>query len=230
LLEFPEVCQFEVFRRFLCHPAILKLLYGGEKESPQKKSFLRNVFSTVDDQLDSMFHYKKGMIEQPKSIVFAHSTNEADIETSVSSTTEPLIDLIIEMFELKGLRKQAVVLFLQQLFGDTVERKVNESLKDLLSVDRLLPTLNAVRDTYWPNGKLTPNTKSRTTEEKLNTKFESNRKIMVLVPDLFGGLVGRQNARKGAIRCCTLFQNQKLNKHLMYKIFDELLLVHFPKN
>jgi hypothetical protein len=210
----------------MCPSAIIRLLYAGEKESPQKKpNFLMNVLNTVDDSIDSIFYgrgrSRNAILEQPKAAVFSHSAiDEEEDETFVSNNTEPLIDLFIELFQLTGFRKQAVVLFLQQLFGDTVERRVTESIRDALSQERVLKTLIQVKDTYWPNDVFSNGVKPRTTDEKLKTKFEANRKIMTLIPDLFGGLVGRQNARKGAMRFSTMFQNQRLNAHLMYKIFD----------
>lgn len=49
-------------------------------------------------------------------------------ETSTSSFTSPICDLILAVFELdkknNWLRRQAIVIILQQVFGDTVERYV----------------------------------------------------------------------------------------------------------
>lgn len=47
-------------------------------------------------------------------------------ETSTSSFTSPICDLVLAVFELdkknNWLRRQAIVIILQQVFGDTVER------------------------------------------------------------------------------------------------------------
>jgi hypothetical protein len=63
---------------------------------------------------------------------------------------------IKELFELKEknnwLRRQAVVLFLQQLFGDTVERKSFEAIYSLFSSENTLYMLEYIKNTYWING------------------------------------------------------------------------------
>ena len=52
-------------------------------------------------------------------------------ETSTSSFTSPICDLILAVFELdkknNWLRRQAIVIILQQVLGDTVERYVRLS-------------------------------------------------------------------------------------------------------
>lgn len=50
-------------------------------------------------------------------------------ETSTSSFSSPICDLILAVFELdkpnNWLRRQAIVIILQQVFGETIERCVN---------------------------------------------------------------------------------------------------------
>lgn len=46
--------------------------------------------------------------------------------------------------------------------------------------------------------------------------------------DLLGNMVGRQNARKGARRLFSVLQNQRLNQHLAYVLFDEVVMALFP--
>jgi hypothetical protein len=61
-----------------------------------------------------------------------------------------------ELFELKEKnirpRRQAVVLFLQQLFGDTVERKSIETINSLFSSENRLYMLENIKNTCWING------------------------------------------------------------------------------
>jgi sorting nexin-25 len=236
LLLNSEVCNFEIFRRFICHPEIIKLMYANQKESPVKRSFISNVFVSVDDSVNSL-RLKKSkstvtINHNQKEAVFLHNPiSELKQEQSFEQTslTEPLIDLFIELFELKGLRRQAVVIFLNQLFGDTVERKVTESLHEIVSEQQILNVITKVRDTYWPGGVWGMNYVPRTEEQKIRSRFDASGKITLVFPDLFGGVVGRQNARRGAIRSCLLFQNRRLNQHLLYKILDEVLAALFPK-
>jgi sorting nexin-25 len=248
-----EICKFPIFRRFICHPDIIKLLYGDSDldSSPTKKSFLTNVFQSVDDTVDTLYQKQRSKLANNppvllnqfslgNSSVFAHSSISATSSPEprlseatgdgISSNVEPLIDLCVELFDIRGLRRQAIVIFLQNLFENTVERKLTEGLRDTLTTDRVLGIITSIRDNFWPNGTFVVPKDTRDEDEKIRSKFDSTSKIIQLFPELFGGMVGRQNARKGAVRVCTVFQNPWLNKHLMYRILDEILSSLFPKS
>ncbi|KAJ3275962.1 Intermediate filament protein [Terramyces sp. JEL0728] len=228
-----EICTFITFRKFICHPDIVKF-FDDKNELQVKKSFLQTVYHTVDDTMDTILLRRAKSPSNPLGFDPTFMDKKLDMSDSLtsdnqSSNAEPLVDLFIELFELKGLRRQAVVIFLQQLFGDTVERKATEAIRDTLSPERILRILVSVRDTYWPNGKLAESFTARTQSQRIATMTDTSQKISILFPELFGGMVGRQNARRGASRWHLLFQNPRLNQHLMYKIFDEILSALFPK-
>jgi sorting nexin-25 len=243
LLAHPEICKVQVFRRFICHPEIIRLLYGDSlgDESPNKKNFLRNVVYSVDDTMDTMFQRRNQRNTNfstektaVQTSVFSHNPVSREFIAkkeegeAVSSTAEPILDLFVELFELKGLRRQAVVILIQNLFGDTVERKVTEGLRDSLAQEKMIAVVNTICDSFWPNGEWSSLVVPRTEDQKVRTKFEASGKITQLFPEIFGGIVGRQTARKGAVRVCTALQNPRLNQHLMYKILDEILNALFP--
>jgi sorting nexin-25 len=197
---------------------------------------MTNVIVTVDDSLGTLLKRNKSItLNAPDAIVFSHkpvnaSLSDESLESAIqTSLTEPLIDLFVEIFEIKGLRRQAVVLFLQQLFGDTVERKVTESLKVILGESQIIRTMQSIRDSFWPNGKWNSAWQMRTEEQKTRSKFEASSKMNAAIPELLGGVVGKQNAKRGAVRTCLLFQNQRLNQHLLYKILDEVVQSLFAK-
>ena len=151
------------------------------------------------------------------------------------SATDAVIDLFIELFELKErnnwLRRQAVVLLLQQLFGGTVERRVTENLTWIGELESTVYLLEWTRGYLWPNG--VPMNEApvivRTNDQKKKTKTESHSKMVHLFPELLGSMVGRQNAKRGAERLVSIFQNRRLNQQLMYTLFDELLYLLFPE-
>ncbi|KAG0358860.1 Intermediate filament protein [Podila minutissima] len=72
----------------------------------------------------------------------------------VTTFTEPLCDLFIELFELKEknnwLRRQAVVIILQQVLGGTIERKLRDTIKGYFEESMLTFYVNKLRDTLWP--------------------------------------------------------------------------------
>ncbi|KDR85721.1 hypothetical protein GALMADRAFT_234777 [Galerina marginata CBS 339.88] len=154
-------------------------------------------------------------------------------ETSTSTFSAPICDLILAVFELhkknNWLRRQAIVIILQQVLGGTIERKIRENVKGLLNETRLMSYINILRDSLWPGGKLKPPGPPRTTEEKIRTRDEANRKLSSLVPDLAANMIGRTNARRGARRIFAVLQNRRLNQHIAYTIMDELFAALFPE-
>ncbi|KAF9225522.1 hypothetical protein BS17DRAFT_700551 [Gyrodon lividus] len=149
-----------------------------------------------------------------------------DGETSTSTFSAPICDLVLAIFELhkknNWLRRQAIVIILQQVFGDTIERKIRQSMKSLFEESRILPVLTMFRDNLWPRGKLRPPSQPRTAEEKRRSRDEANRKLSALVPDLAANMIGRSNARRGARRIFAVLQNRRLNQHIAYTIVDEV--------
>ncbi|KAH8556519.1 PXA domain-containing protein [Umbelopsis sp. PMI_123] len=100
--------------------------------------------------------------------------------------TDSLCDLFIEMFELREknnwLRRQAVIIVLQQLFGGTVERKLRETSKSLQSEDMILLALQKITDSLWPNGERAPPKEARKHEQQMKEKEEANRKLSTWLP------------------------------------------------
>ncbi|KAI0072221.1 PhoX domain-containing protein [Panus rudis PR-1116 ss-1] len=154
-------------------------------------------------------------------------------ETSTSTFSSPICDLILAVFELNKknnwLRRQAIVIILQQVFGGTIERKLRETVKSFLDEPHLMSYIQIFRDGMWPGGQLKPPSVPRTAEEKLRTRDEANRKLSALIPDLAANMIGRSNARRGARRIFAVLQNRRLNQHLVYTIVDEVFAALFPE-
>ncbi|KAF8215891.1 PhoX domain-containing protein [Mycena galopus ATCC 62051] len=150
-------------------------------------------------------------------------------ETSTSTFSAPICDLLLAVFELNKtnnwLRRQAVVIILQQLLGGTIERR---QVKAFLEESRIMVVVNLFRNGLWPGGKLKPPSVPRTPEEKLRTRDEANRKLSSLVPDLAANMIGRSNARRGARRIFAVLQNRRLNQHIVYTVVDEVFAALFP--
>ncbi|KAH7910457.1 PhoX domain-containing protein [Hygrophoropsis aurantiaca] len=154
-------------------------------------------------------------------------------ETSTSSFSAPICDLVLAVFELNKknnwLRRQAIVIILQQVLGDTIERKIRHSIGALFEESRIMPVITMLRDALWPGGKLRPPSQPRTSEDKLRSRGEANRKLSALVPDLAANMIGRSNARRGARRLFAVLQNRRLNQHIAYTIVDEVVGALFPE-
>lgn len=76
-------------------------------------------------------------------------------------------------------------LVLLHLFANTQVRKLRENARMLLAPPKLTSYLNIFRDNLWPGGIAKPSVAPRTTEEKLKTRDEANRKLSSLVPGIF---------------------------------------------
>ncbi|KAI8140894.1 PXA domain-containing protein [Fennellomyces sp. T-0311] len=156
-----------------------------------------------------------------------------NVPEGITKFTEPLCDLFIEMFELKEknnwLRRQAVVIILQQILGGTIERKLRETVRFLATEPMIVFYLRKVTDSLWPDGQTLTFKEPRRPDEKQQTKEAANRKLSTWLPDLIGQMVGRQNARRGARRLFSVLQNKRLNQDLVYTLFDEIVSALFPE-
>ncbi|TDL28105.1 hypothetical protein BD410DRAFT_782067 [Rickenella mellea] len=154
-------------------------------------------------------------------------------ETSTSSFSAPICDLILAVFELdkknNWLRRQAIVIILQQVLGDTIERKLRDSISSLLDEPHLMTFVNIFKDSMWPGGQLKPPGSPRSADEKTRTREEANRKLTALLPDVAANMIGRSNARRGARRIFAVMQNRRLNQHIIYTILDEIFAALFPE-
>jgi len=126
-------------------------------------------------------------------------------ETSTSTFSAPICDLVLAVFELNKkdnwLRRQAIVIILQQVLGGTIERyvvwlfvsdricglrepdsKIRENVKTFLEEGHIMVMINMFRDALWPGGQFKPPSLPRTSEEKTRTRDEANRKLSALVP------------------------------------------------
>lgn len=126
-------------------------------------------------------------------------------ESGVSSFSGPICDLILAVFELdkknNWLRRQAIVIILQQVLGGTIERfvrlfrsrdsiltvyrKLREIVKSATDETHMLQYLGSFRQALWPGGNLKPPSAPRTPDEKLKAREEANRKLTTLMPGLW---------------------------------------------
>lgn len=147
------------------------------------------------------------------------------------SFTGPICDAFLELFDLRErdwLRRQAIVLLLQQVLGSTVERKVRDLVARATQPKRIDRLLAAFQDSMWPGGVRKQPAPKRTPDEVRDTRLSASRKLGRLLPDVLANVVGRSNARKAAQRTFAVIQDQRLNQHLWVRILDEVLYTVFP--
>ncbi|KAG0020543.1 Intermediate filament protein, partial [Entomortierella chlamydospora] len=123
-------------------------------------------------QLQLQQQEQKQMMERQQQIIqqvqqqqqqpqHQQQTRQAVVEPEgVTTFTEPLCDLFIELFELKEknnwLRRQAVVIILQQVLGGTIERKLRDTIKAYIEESMLTFYVVKLRDALWPPASVSP--------------------------------------------------------------------------
>lgn len=152
-------------------------------------------------------------------------------ETATGSFTAPICDLFIEIFDLKEnnwLRRQAIVILLQQVLGGTIERKFRDAFKSLTSEEGIDSLLGKFQEGMWPGGERRPETAPRTEYEKYETRLSASRRLGLLMPDVAANMVGKTNARSAAGRLFGVLQDTRLNQQLVLCVFDEVFGTLFP--
>ncbi|KAF2745510.1 hypothetical protein M011DRAFT_469566 [Sporormia fimetaria CBS 119925] len=144
---------------------------------------------------------------------------------------KPICDLFLETFELNRennwLRGRAVVVVLHQLLGGTIERKIRDSFSTYTSEHVIARYIDTLKDSMWPNGKLKQSVE-RTPAQRDKSRKEAGVVLGTLIPDLASSVVGRSNAQAASRRLVATFNNPRLNTHLVYTLFDEIIQMLFP--
>lgn len=214
-------------------PSMLDVMI--QRLTRQAAEFAGIVGSAVHDE-DLVAQALKAFGKSTTEDTFMHMSSDLrplEGETSTSTFSAPICDLVLAIFELNKkdnwLRRQAIVIILQQVLGGTIERQIRQSIKSLFEESRIMPILAFFKDSLWPGGKLKPPGQTRSIEEITRSRDEANRKLSALVPDLAANMIGRSNARRGARRIFAVLQNKRLNQHIAYTIVDEIVAAMFPE-
>lgn len=238
LFLLPDVCRSRELRAFLSQSAIApesQDLLNREDKKDMMTRLYDSVADGVDDilgnipVLDQISVAGQNLIAAATSQLHSMPLNvneetfpaaeaEAELNAFESKELEPFItpicDIFLEVFELnKGnnwLRGRAVVVVLQQLLGGTIERKVRDNVKTLISEDSLLRYVDMVKENMWPDGQLLRDRGPRSQSERKKTRTEASLMLATLVPDLAGSVVGRVNAQAASRRIFATLNNPRL--------------------
>jgi sorting nexin-25 len=153
--------------------------------------------------------------EAEAELAALESSGGKELHAQLEPFVKPICDLFLEVFELNRennwLRGRAVVLVLQQLLGGTVERRVRDAARGLLSDEEgVARTLGWAAETVWPGGGARIQPAARTAAEKARSAREAGVVLAGLVPDLVGSVVGRANAQAAARRMMAMMNNERL--------------------
>lgn len=149
----------------------------GQKETTSASTAISKVTTTTEMKRETLAASSE-VIEPPWAGI--------PDETSQSTFVGPICDFLVELYELKEsnwLKKQAVVLIMQQFLGGTIERKVRDTVTSSSSATAVDRYLLAFQRVMWPDGqnRRAPSV-PRTDAEKMHSKREAERKLQLLVP------------------------------------------------
>ncbi|KAE8453750.1 hypothetical protein EG329_009261 [Mollisiaceae sp. DMI_Dod_QoI] len=255
ILLLPEVCRSRDLRAFLSQSAIIPNavdLYENEDKKDMVTRFYNSVTDGMEDILgnipvldqlsiagqnllsaatNQLLTMPATISEDPLVAAEAEAELNAFEDRELEPFVKPICDIFLEVFELNRgnnwLRGRAVVVVLHQLLGGTIERKVRENVKGLLSEEAVIKYVNLLKDSMWPGGQLKRDGKPRTAAEKTKSRTEASLMLATLVPDLAGSVVGRVNAQAASRRIFATLNNPRLNAHLAFTLLDESIDVLF---
>ncbi|KAH9968824.1 PhoX domain-containing protein [Russula dissimulans] len=214
-------------------PSMLDVMIQRLTRQAAELAGLKGSSVTDEDVVTQAFRASGKASPDDTLFQFSGDLKPLEGETSTSSFSSPICDLILTVFELNKknnwLRRQAIIIIMQQVLGSTVERKVRDTVNLHLDEMHIMNSIGMFRDSMWPGGQLRPPPAPRSAEEKAQARDDANRMLSALIPDLAANMIGRSNARRGAGRIFAVLQNRRLNQHLAYTILDELIAALFPE-
>nr|XP_032832793.1 sorting nexin-25 [Petromyzon marinus]XP_032832794.1 sorting nexin-25 [Petromyzon marinus]XP_032832795.1 sorting nexin-25 [Petromyzon marinus]XP_032832796.1 sorting nexin-25 [Petromyzon marinus]XP_032832797.1 sorting nexin-25 [Petromyzon marinus]XP_032832798.1 sorting nexin-25 [Petromyzon marinus]XP_032832799.1 sorting nexin-25 [Petromyzon marinus]XP_032832801.1 sorting nexin-25 [Petromyzon marinus] len=148
------------------------------------------------------------------------------------SIAEPCFLLLGEIFELRGMFKwvrKTLMGFVQITFGRTINRQIGESIEFVFSETMVASYVNALREAYWPNGRLAAAGPARTPAHAREARVAARQRLLENIPDILQGLVGAENARHGTLKVLSGLQENRANKHLIYVLLQMFLLELCPE-
>ncbi|ESN97474.1 hypothetical protein HELRODRAFT_193210 [Helobdella robusta] len=145
--------------------------------------------------------------------------------------------LLDEIFDLKTRNqwlRRRIVAILQQIaktmFGDSINRKIIESVAYYTSPDQIAEYLKMFRDSFWPGGRLSEEVAQRDHNTKMRMRVVCKTKLYASLSDELRHLIGSETTRHGVTLVFNMFQQRQLNRRLVYVIFEGLLQTIFPEN
>ncbi|EJD76443.1 PXA domain-containing protein [Loa loa] len=148
-----------------------------------------------------------------------------------------LVLLIGEVFGVRSrnawFRRRLVAVlnqFVHATMGSSLNRKIIDIVQWLTSKQQVAQYLVAFRNTLWPDGKLAEGIKRRPEGERLRTSVLARAQMLSALPDELRLFIGAETTNRGIANVSEAFQNCRLNRRLLYVIFERLLANFFPDN
>jgi sorting nexin-25 len=230
LIGMPEVCSDKVFRSFLSSENF-NLTNNFEKANSNNNAeyLTKRIYkitekfgpkSSEHDTIDNLRDMQKELkqFDDSSKLIFV----------------KPICDILITIFRLSKsqswLRGRALVVILQQVFGTTIEKMVDQQVnKRLRDETAILDLLVMLKNIVFPNGKFKDPPILRTMYERSTARKEARILTTIFINESCSKIFGASNSNYASQKLFSMVQNQYLNKHLLFTIFDEILAELFPE-
>ncbi|CAK7902214.1 structural protein Mdm1p [[Candida] anglica] len=243
IIQIPQVCSDRAFRAFLSSENfnIRKNQFEETSKSMEMvaNTFMRmivpssgnntnssNIGSSMNSQTKTSTQVNPQMLEN-----FAEMQKELrmfDDTNDRGSFVKPICDVLISVFKLKTsktwLRGRALVVILQQVFGTTIEKKAYEIVQQqLYREETVLDILTQIQRTVFPNGKFKDPPVIRSLYDRSSTKQEASVLLDVFFRETCSKLFGTTNTLYASSTIFDMLQNDILNKHLIFELFETII-------
>ncbi|CAH2353178.1 structural protein Mdm1p [[Candida] railenensis] len=205
-------------------------LYGQTKQSLSQfqdpvSSVTRTASLTTASSKSDTTAVDKELIANLAEMQKELKSFEGSTDSVKESFVKPICDTLISVFKLNTsktwLRGRALLVILQQIFGTTIEKKVYELVeKQLHSEENILDLLTALQNIVFPNGKFKDPPVIRTLYERSTTKHEAKILFGIFFQETCAKLFGQGNTMYASTGIFNMIQNDYLNEHLLFEMFD----------
>lgn len=287
LLKIPEICQDEMFRRFLTNsqPFSATILPSKIDKMPEKSEFSYLPNSLLSPQSKEQDNENKSqnlefenypstsssisptpqlnitgqeehlpskcnsdgdisaVRKQSNSDILNGHISYVEKNSNKKSFIRPISDLFISIFSTSSINKNsssrndywlrggAIILVLQQLFGSTIDKYIQDNILKLKSEPKLYDFLFQTKIHLWgPGGFFEMRQKSkleplviRSELEKRRTYSDSKLLFQALIIELSGKVVGLRHSKEASAKIHDILQNPYLNTSLLLEIMDLIL-------
>ncbi|RCK62851.1 Structural protein MDM1 [Candida viswanathii] len=160
--------------------------------------------------------------------------DEESTQTAKTPFVKPLCNLLITVFKLHNsknwLRGRALVVILQQILGTTVEKKVYDMVEvQLKAEENVLDLIVLLKGILFPNGKFKDPPVLRSLYQQSSTRQEAKMLLEFFIFETCSRIFGSHNSIFASNKVFKMIQNEYLNRHLVFEIFDEIMSQVFPE-
>ncbi|KAL3235293.1 tRNA (guanine-N(7)-)-methyltransferase [Nakaseomyces bracarensis] len=231
LLLIQEVCEDDMFRRFLTDSTTFDIKKSNADEKPQtnvtrddnNEGHNSDPNASTDDLFNGRSNSNSTTAPLPTPYPYYYKA-----KSNVKIVSELFISIFSGNETSRWFRGRAIVTLLQQLLGSTIEKYIKDQGKKWSSDKQLSSVLASFKFALWgPNGTFRrPKGKKReevTKNEERQTETRSNELFQMLFIESFATVVGYSKTKEAALRLHEMLQNQFLNSSLMLELTDTII-------